>query len=98
MTPQEAFSAIRQSGGVPVLAHPKDLELSAEALEELFTRLKTLGLMGLEAFYSTHTTEETELFAGIVKRHELIITGGSDFHSSNISSSAYFTRSNSRLF
>jgi len=40
------------------------------------------GLNAIEAYHSDHGAAETELYAGLAKRHGLMVTGGSDFHGS----------------
>ncbi len=76
-SPSEAIHMIRGAGGVPVLAHPSRL------IEHL-PRLVRLGLAGLEVFYPTHPPAEQRFLAGLAAKHDLIITGGSDFHGPGI--------------
>ena len=71
----EVIKEIKQAFGVCVLAHPPiyktidDIDMLAEA-----------GIDGIEVFHPRHTTEQTELLAGIANKHSLLMTGGSDFH------------------
>ncbi|QJA06347.1 PHP domain-containing protein [Thermosulfurimonas marina] len=83
LTEEEAFSAIRAAGGLPVLAHPWHLHLSPEALARYVARLKDLGLAGIEAYYTDHTPEFTSLCLELARRFDLVATGGSDFHGHN---------------
>ena len=39
-----------------------------------------MGLMGIEAYYPDHSPEQIFLYTEIAKRHQLLITGGTDFH------------------
>ncbi len=78
---KEAIALLRDAGGLPVLAHPMLLNLSEDALlEDLITRLKSMGLQGLEIYYPAHSPERTAFYAGLAQRHGLLMTGGTDFH------------------
>lgn len=71
----EAIALIREAGGIPVLAHPGRM-----ADDQLVARLVDNGLQGIEVYYPTHTTEQTERYLRLAEKYELIITGGSDYH------------------
>jgi len=71
----EATALIRQSHGIPVLAHPGLL-----GRDELITRLIENGLMGLEAYYPRHDERMTQRYRDKAKALGLLVTGGSDFH------------------
>jgi 3',5'-nucleoside bisphosphate phosphatase len=66
---------IHQAGGVAVLAHPVYIKESGR-IEELIP----LGLDGLEVWHRNHRKEDVDAFLQIAKQHDLLITGGSDFH------------------
>jgi hypothetical protein len=77
----QAITLINAAGGIPVLAHPCLLELETEdQLEELLQEMIAMGLKGLEVFFTDHTADQTRRFAALARRHELIMTGGTDFH------------------
>ncbi len=78
-----AIDLIRKAGGVPVLAHPFTLNIDIESLEIFIRRLKKLGLVGIEAYYSEHTTSQIDDYLDLARRYDLIVTGGSDFHGHN---------------
>lgn len=78
--PAEAVAWIRAAGGVPVLAHPTWLKASGDNLSKLLGQLKASGLGGIEAYYSTHTPQQTAQYLDLAKRLDLLVTGGSDFH------------------
>lgn len=80
LTAEEALPLARASGGVAVLAHPLSLGLEAAALEEAVAGLATLGLSGLEALYGRYTAGEREGLGALARRHDLVVTGGSDHH------------------
>jgi len=80
MTPEKAIEEIRHAGGLPVLAHPQTLSLGEEELNDLLGRLASLGLAGVEAYYYSHSDEETAYYVTLAEKYGLIVTGGSDFH------------------
>lgn len=83
LDPEEAISLARESGGVPVLAHPHTLGITtAGDMADLLTRLKGAGLVGLEALYSSFRRHEREGYSDLARRFGLIPSGGSDFHGS----------------
>lgn len=75
ITPFEAIDAIRQSGGVAVLAHPGRLRDYA-----VIDDLTEQGLQGLEVFYPTHERGQIQYFRDVAKRLGLVMTAGADFH------------------
>jgi 3',5'-nucleoside bisphosphate phosphatase len=75
ITPLEAIDVVRASGGVPVLAHPGRLRD-----DRIVDALAERGLVGLEVFYPTHTTQQTAYFREKAARFGLVMTAGSDFH------------------
>lgn len=80
MTPGDSIRFIVAAGGVPVLAHPFTLNLSADNLEKQLVALKAEGLQGVEVFYSEHSPEMVNLYGGMAGKLDLVKTGGSDFH------------------
>jgi len=75
LVPNEVISLIHRLGGVSVLAHPglmKEDSLISDMLEA--------GLMGIEAYYPSHTDEETQRYLRLAHKKDLLVTGGSDFH------------------
>lgn len=83
VTPMEAVALIKEATGIAILAHPLLYHMSSVRLLQLIDELKTAGLDGIEAIYSTHTAGEEQLVKRIAKDNGLIISGGSDFHGSN---------------
>jgi predicted metal-dependent phosphoesterase TrpH len=75
VTPAQAVEVIRAAGGVAVLAHP-GWGVPDDAIEPLVAA----GLEGIEVYYPEHTTAQIAHYAGIVRRHRLLTTGGTDFH------------------
>jgi hypothetical protein len=79
-TVAEAIDAIHQAGGVAVWAHPFwDISDPDEVLSSI-DRFHALGIDGVEAFYVTHTRENTELLAARCAELGLLTTGSADFH------------------
>lgn len=81
--PAEVIHLIRNSGGIPILAHPVLCHLPEQELEALARTLKDEGLLGLEAIYSTYTELDENRMRRLARKLELKISGGSDFHGSN---------------
>ena len=63
-----------------MLAHPFTLGVGAPELERVVGELAALGLAGLECFYSRYSPDDREGLAELARRHDLVATGGSDFH------------------
>jgi predicted metal-dependent phosphoesterase TrpH len=79
-TVAQAIEAIHDAGGVAIWAHPFwDVPEPDEAIETV-ERLRALGIDGVEAFYVTHTREQTELLAERAGALEMLTTGSADFH------------------
>jgi len=80
----ECFTAIEiilEAGGIAVLAHPGLLDYKNDSqLDELIGKLKIAGIQGVEVYYSGHTPDQRLLYAELARRHDLLMTGGSDFH------------------
>jgi len=76
-----AIELIRGAGGIPVLAHPALLGTPAGRLENNAVRkLQKMGLIGIEAYYTEHTTAQRDHYLALAGRYGLLVTGGSDFH------------------
>lgn len=84
LTYQECIDLIKQSGGIPVLAHPKSLELSEKEFLLLINEMINNGLMGIEVYHSSHTKEETEFYLSVAEKYNLLVSGGSDFHGQTV--------------
>ena len=77
----KAIDVILDSGGIPVLAHPGLLDYENEdQLDDLIGQLKKMGIEGIEVYYSEHSPYQTRLFTELARRHDLLMTGGTDFH------------------
>lgn len=81
---QECIELILQSKGIPILAHPKSLELPEKEFLILLKEMINLGLKGIEVYHSSHTEEEIKYYLEIANRYDLLISGGSDYHGKTI--------------
>lgn len=75
ITPQEAIALVNDAGGLASLAHP----IRSSVLDSL-PALVEAGLGGLEVYYPQHTRKDVKRLLRLCKRHNLVPTGGSDFH------------------
>ncbi len=80
VSPQDAVEIIYDAGGIPVIAHPHDLDIA----EPLIKDLMSYGLRGIEAYHRKHSPACVEYFSSMAEELGLIVTGGSDFHAPNI--------------
>ncbi|RME75159.1 MAG: PHP domain-containing protein [Planctomycetota bacterium] len=71
----EAIATVREAGGVAVLAHP-----GRYARKPDIAALVAEGLGGIEVYYPSHEPDEVRHYLEACARHDLVPTGGSDFH------------------
>jgi len=76
----KAIQAIRQAGGIAVLAHPWCTDHTLATIPLLINRLQDLGLEGIEVYYPSHSTSVRQRLYEMASRYRLLATGGSDFH------------------
>ncbi len=76
ITPADAVALILKAGGVPVLAHPRDVPHYVAPLVQA-------GLLGLEVHYAMYDDALVAKHAQLGRQYGLIATGGSDFHGLN---------------
>ena len=92
---KDAITLARESGGIPVLAHPGERTYSiynpdkgknkAETLDML-KELRSFGLLGIECVYPYHEKiGVVDYFLGLADELGLIATGSRDFHGFNYS-------------
>jgi predicted metal-dependent phosphoesterase TrpH len=75
LLPGEAIKLIKKGGGVPVLAHPGIL-----GSESYINVCIQEGIQGIEAVHSRHSKDQEYYFKEVARKHNLIVTGGSDCH------------------
>lgn len=76
ITPAEAVQLVTDASGLPVLAHPRDLQ----NIESLLAELKATGIIGIEVYYQDYDQQAIERLLAIARQHDLLPLGGSDFH------------------
>lgn len=80
VTPVQGIKLILAAGGIPVLAHPLLYKMGKERINNLVAELKDAGLVALEAIYCTYTPSDEREMRALADKHNLLISGGSDFH------------------
>lgn len=80
----EAIVAIKESGGVPVIAHPMSLYLSWGKLPDTLQNFYERGVMGLEAFHPGARVTECLRLQELAQKIGYFVTAGSDFHGEKI--------------
>ena len=75
-----ACRAIHRAKGLAVIAHPISMEIPEAGLNEFLIQAKADGLDGLEVWCPTHDQAYRDLLAALARKHDLAVTGGSDFH------------------
>lgn len=79
-----AIRGILHAGGIPVWAHPLGGEgekrLSEAAYLAQMDTLLACGVAGMECHYSRYNAMETAFLRKHASAHDLLISGGSDFH------------------
>jgi len=82
----DVIAAVRDAGGVPVVAHPMarneetEDEPQTQFKIEHFEELVEAGLLGLETNHTEVTADRKVIFDAFAKKHGLITTGSSDYH------------------
>lgn len=76
LTPLDAVRLVVESDGLPVLAHPADID----PLEPFLLQLKKAGIVGIEIYYNGYSTRTIAQLKSLAQKHALISSGGSDYH------------------
>ncbi len=79
-----AIQAIKDSGGIPVLAHPLSLYVSWGKIESVLNDLKERGICGLEAWHSGVRLSEAKRLEELARKLGFFVTAGSDFHGEKV--------------
>ena len=80
----EAIIAIKESKGLPVIAHPMSLYLSWGKLPEMLEKFYEQGVCGIEAFHPGARVTECLRLEELGRKIGFFITAGSDFHGEKI--------------
>ena len=75
LTPKQVIELIKKTGGLPVLAHP-----GLVGNDNIVTQVIKEGIVGLEVYHPKHDEMQIEKYQCMARQHNLLITGGSDFH------------------
>lgn len=89
---EEASNLIRKAGGIVVLAHPNDpygtslvkVTNSLQEQTQIIQEYMLPHIDGIECWHSRNTIETTIHYIAFSKKHNLIMTGGSDCHQNPI--------------
>ena len=76
---QESIEIVKRAKGISVIAHP-GLGVSNNAV----LLAKGLGLDGIETYHCDHTPRQIRHYEAMAREHDLLMTGGSDFHGGRI--------------
>jgi predicted metal-dependent phosphoesterase TrpH len=74
---EKAISAIREAGGIALLAHPGQ---NLKNRDNMLPSIIDLGIKGIEVYSSYHTPERCNYYKQQADTQGLLISGGSDFH------------------
>ena len=77
---RRAISAIKESGGIAVLAHPTSLFIAWGRLPGVLARFRQSGLDGIEAYHPNVTERAAGRLCAMAQELGYYITAGSDFH------------------
>lgn len=73
----EAVSIIKDTGGVPVIAHPGH---NFKGRENVIRELIDGGAEGIEVYNNYHSMEQIAFFERLALEKQIVMTAGSDFH------------------
>lgn len=80
-TTVEVVEAVKEAGGVVILAHAGDRRRNDTLLSD--AQIETLvskGLDGLEVWHRGNEDDQRQRLLGLAERYDLLVTGGSDWH------------------
>jgi 3',5'-nucleoside bisphosphate phosphatase len=75
MSALEAIELIHQAGGLAVMAHP-----GLNRSDQTIPVIVDAGLDGIECFHTKHPPATVEHYLALARKHNLLVTGGSDCH------------------
>lgn len=84
--PERTIDILHQAGATVVVAHPFGgaAPMKTISIRRKIKRLKSMGIDGMEVFYSDYTRKQTERALKIATELGLLKSGGSDFHGDNM--------------
>ena len=66
---------IHKAGGLAVMAHPKLV-----SSDEYVVEMLAYDFDGMEVYHTKHNDDDVKRYKALAKKHNLFITGGSDYH------------------
>jgi predicted metal-dependent phosphoesterase TrpH len=84
-SPAEVVALVTAGGGIASLAHP-----GYRPQDEIIPGLIEGGLEAIEVFHSSHDAEAQARYLEIATRHNLLVTGGSDYHGEGTRRAEFF--------
>lgn len=85
VSPAEVVALVLSGGGIPSLAHP-----GYRPKDEIIPGLVEAGLVGIEAYHSSHDAAAQAHYLEIARAHGLLVTGGSDYHGEGTRRAEFF--------
>ena len=76
----EAVRWIRESAGIPVLAHPGRYRLTGPQMKELLIEFRDLGGLAIEVVTGSHSDDDARRFAELAREMDFLASRGADFH------------------
>lgn len=83
---ESGIAAIKESGGIPVIAHPMSMYLSRTKLKNKLEEFFSMGVMGLEAYHPSTKPGDCYWLEETAHKIGYFITAGSDFHGESVRS------------
>jgi 3',5'-nucleoside bisphosphate phosphatase len=82
--PHEVIAEIHGAGGIASLAHPGLL-----GRDEWIADFVAAGVDAIEAYHTNHDEEAVSRYRALAERHDLAVSGGSDYHADQSHGAAY---------
>jgi len=83
-SPEEGIRLLRGQGATVALAHPfLSKRMTVGRLDAVLGEFRQYGLRAIEVYHSSHDMEQIRLCIRLADKHELLLTGGSDYHGAN---------------
>ena len=81
LSPEECIGLLCRAGATVTWAHPfLQAHTERQAFENMLALFVECGLGAIEAYHTTHNTAHIRTCLRLAKRHDLLLTGGSDYH------------------
>ena len=77
---KSALDLVHSEGGKIFLAHPLTVSKDIAALTSIISRLKEVGLDGIEALYGMYDDTEQKKLLSIAEELDLLVSAGTDYH------------------